>query len=72
MSRVRLLISVRDAAEARSAIAGGTDVIDVKEPSRGPLGRADDRVVREVVDTVRAARACPGPPPSREDRKSVV
>jgi len=34
----RLLVSVRDAAEARAAIEGGADVIDVKEPSAGPLG----------------------------------
>ena len=36
----RLLVSVRDAAEAREAIEGGADVIDVKEPSSGPLGAA--------------------------------
>lgn len=36
----RLLVSVRDAAEARAAIEGGADVIDVKEPSAGPLGAA--------------------------------
>lgn len=35
-----LLVSVRSAAEARAALQGGATVIDVKEPSRGPLGRA--------------------------------
>jgi uncharacterized protein (UPF0264 family) len=47
-----LLVSVRSAAEARSALAGGATVIDVKEPDLGPLGRADVptwRAVREVV-----------------------
>jgi uncharacterized protein (UPF0264 family) len=35
---VRLLVSVRSAAEAESALAGGADVIDAKEPALGPLG----------------------------------
>ncbi len=38
-----LLVSVRSAAEAEIALAGGADLIDVKEPSRGPLGPADPR-----------------------------
>src|SRR5207247_1469374 len=44
----RLLISVRSAAEAEVALAGGADVIDVKEPRRGALGRADVDVWRAV------------------------
>lgn len=36
-----LLVSVRSAAEAEEAVAGGAAIIDVKEPLRGPLGRAD-------------------------------
>ena len=36
-----LLVSVRSASEARSAWKGGASVIDVKEPTRGPLGCAD-------------------------------
>jgi uncharacterized protein (UPF0264 family) len=43
-----LLVSVRSAAEAEAAVAGGATVIDVKEPDRGPLGRADAAVWREV------------------------
>jgi uncharacterized protein (UPF0264 family) len=35
---VELLISVRDAAEAQSALAGGADIIDAKDPARGALG----------------------------------
>ncbi|QDT15578.1 (5-formylfuran-3-yl)methyl phosphate synthase [Alienimonas californiensis] len=42
-------MSVRDAAEARAALAGGADVIDVKEPARGSLGRADEAVWAEVA-----------------------
>lgn len=43
-----LLVSVRSAAEARSAVAGGATIVDVKEPGRGPLGRADPAVWRAV------------------------
>jgi uncharacterized protein (UPF0264 family) len=43
---------VRSAAEAESALAGGAALIDVKEPERGPLGRADDEIVRAVVQAV--------------------
>ena len=43
-----LLVSVRSAAEAASALAGGASVVDIKEPDRGPLGRADPSVWRAV------------------------
>jgi uncharacterized protein (UPF0264 family) len=46
-----LLVSVRSAAEAVEAVAGGAAVIDVKEPARGPLGRAN----ASVWGAVRAA-----------------
>lgn len=36
----RLLVSVCDADEARAALAGGADIIDVKDPTQGSLGRA--------------------------------
>ena len=48
----KLLVSVRSAGEARSALAGGADLIDVKEPSRGPLGAADPAVIRDVIAAV--------------------
>src|SRR5947209_7857771 len=44
----RLLVSVRSAEEARAALEGGAAVIDVKEPDRGPLGRADPSIWAEV------------------------
>jgi uncharacterized protein (UPF0264 family) len=47
-----LLVSVRDAAEAAAALAGGADLIDVKEPSRGPLGRADTAAIAAVIEAV--------------------
>lgn len=52
----RLLVSVRNAAEAEAALAGGAHVIDVKEPSRGSLGRADDATIAEVVRVVSGRR----------------
>ena len=45
----RLLVSVRSAAEAEAALSGGASVIDVKEPTRGALGRADDAVIADVI-----------------------
>jgi uncharacterized protein (UPF0264 family) len=47
-----VLVSVRDVGEARAALAGGAALIDVKEPARGALGRADDDVVAAVVSAV--------------------
>jgi len=47
-----LLVSVRSAAEAATALAGGADVIDVKEPSRGALGAADPSTWLEILQTV--------------------
>ena len=47
--RVRLLVSVRDPSEARAAVRGGADIIDIKEPKRGPLGRADYEVMAAIV-----------------------
>jgi uncharacterized protein (UPF0264 family) len=53
----RLLISVREAGEAVTARQWGASLIDVKEPSRGPLGRADDATLGAVLNQV--AGACP-------------
>lgn len=44
-----LLVSVRSAAEARLACALGVDLLDVKEPGRGSLGRAEPVVWREIA-----------------------
>jgi uncharacterized protein (UPF0264 family) len=45
----RLLVSVRSVEEAASAVAGGVDVLDVKEPADGPLGRADFDVIQAIA-----------------------
>lgn len=47
-----LLLSVRSAAEARVAVEAGAQIIDVKEPERGPLGPPGRCVVEEVVGVV--------------------
>jgi uncharacterized protein (UPF0264 family) len=48
-----LVVSVRGAAEVEAALAGGAALVDVKEPARGSLGRADDATITEVVRAVR-------------------
>jgi len=48
----RLLVSVRNAEEAVLALRGGAALIDVKEPTAGSLGRANDQVVSEVLTLV--------------------
>jgi (5-formylfuran-3-yl)methyl phosphate synthase len=47
-----LLVSVRSAVEAEIALAGGADIIDVKEPRRGALGPADPSVWKEILQKV--------------------
>jgi (5-formylfuran-3-yl)methyl phosphate synthase len=49
-----LLVSVRSPEEANAALAGGADIIDVKEPSRGPLGCADPEVTAAILAVVAA------------------
>lgn len=50
-----LLVSVRSAEEARAALDGGADVIDVKEPSRGSLGAASPATIVSVIEEVDGA-----------------
>ena len=38
---MRLLVSVRNAEEAESALQGGADILDAKEPANGALGKVD-------------------------------
>ena len=51
-----LLISVRDREEARLCVAAGVDLIDVKEPGRGSLGRAPSEMLAAVLDEVGQCR----------------
>ena len=52
---MRLLVSVVSAREARRALAGGADIIDVKDPTEGALGAPAPRVLSEVVRAVAGA-----------------
>ncbi len=47
--RSAFLASVTDGQEARLALAGGAQIIDCKDPSRGALGRLEAGRIREVV-----------------------
>jgi uncharacterized protein (UPF0264 family) len=53
--RPRLLVSVRSAVEANAAIAGGADILDVKDPAQGSLGRPDLQLLQAVSQ---CASAC--------------
>jgi uncharacterized protein (UPF0264 family) len=54
--RLRLLVSVADAAEASAALAGGADVIDAKDPLAGALGAVPADVLRDIHAAVAGAR----------------
>jgi (5-formylfuran-3-yl)methyl phosphate synthase len=51
---MKLLVSVVDAAEARLALAGGVDVVDVKNPAEGSLGAPSPAVIAQVRHVVPA------------------
>jgi uncharacterized protein (UPF0264 family) len=55
VSSPQLLVSVRSAAEGAVALTGGCQILDVKDPSRGSLGRADNFVIEQVLQTGIAA-----------------
>jgi (5-formylfuran-3-yl)methyl phosphate synthase len=46
---MKLLVSVRSAAEVAPALAGGADIIDAKEPSHGSLGPVAPGVLAEIA-----------------------
>jgi uncharacterized protein (UPF0264 family) len=50
--RVRLLVSVVTADEVEAAIAGGADIVDVKNPAEGSLGAPTPALLRAVVSRV--------------------
>lgn len=51
---MRLLVSVRSAAEVPAAVRGGADIVDAKEPSRGSIGAVSPSTLRDI------SRALPG------------
>jgi (5-formylfuran-3-yl)methyl phosphate synthase len=54
---LRLLVSVRNPDEVEAALSGGADIIDAKDPVRGPLGPVAHDVLRAID-----ARVPPGVP----------
>ena len=52
---MRLLVSVRSAEEALAAVAGGADIVDAKEPARGPLGPVDLAVLADIAAALPAS-----------------
>jgi len=51
-----LLVSVRSLHEAQAALVGGASVIDVKEPARGSLGRAEDATIVGILRAIGGRR----------------
>ncbi len=61
---VRLLVSVRSSAEAVAAATGGADIIDVKEPLHGSLGRPSGATVQSIQQALSASSSLgSGPQP---------
>ncbi|HXY99975.1 MAG TPA: (5-formylfuran-3-yl)methyl phosphate synthase [Stellaceae bacterium] len=52
----KLLASVRSPVEARAAVAGGADIIDLKDPAAGALGRLPDNILRATLAAVAGRR----------------
>lgn len=52
VQHTQLLVSVRSVAEAKAAVEGGADLIDVKDPSNGSLGAATPAVLARIVRAV--------------------
>ena len=55
MPTPHLLVSVRSLEEAVAALEGGADLIDVKEPSRGSLGRSDRETIELITRHIRSS-----------------
>lgn len=51
-----LLASVMTVAEAEAALAGGVDIIDLKDPAQGALGALPEPVIHAVVQRIAGRR----------------
>jgi uncharacterized protein (UPF0264 family) len=49
---MRLMISVVSAVEAREALAGGAEILDVKNPVEGSLGAQPPSIIREIKNLI--------------------
>jgi (5-formylfuran-3-yl)methyl phosphate synthase len=47
---MRLMISVVSPAEARDALSGGAEILDIKNPAQGSLGAQSPAVIRDIKD----------------------
>ncbi|GJD80389.1 hypothetical protein GCM10007886_00160 [Methylobacterium gregans] len=70
----RLLVSVRDVAEAELACAAGADLVDAKDPARGALGALPVATVRALVERLagRAVTSAVAGEPAPGDMASAV
>lgn len=48
-----MLVSIKDIGEIEDAVAGGADIIDIKDPDDGSLGLPDLGIVRDIVSIAR-------------------
>jgi len=53
---MKLLVSVADVREARVAVRGGVDIVDVKNPAEGSLGAPAPDMIARVRNTVPSER----------------
>lgn len=70
----RLLVSVRDGAEAEAAIRAGADLIDAKDPGNGALGALPPEIVRAIVARTagRAATSAVAGEPAAAERLAAI
>ena len=53
----QLLVSVRSVEEGEVALAAGVNYVDIKDPTRGSLGRASDDVINSIARQI--SERCP-------------
>jgi (5-formylfuran-3-yl)methyl phosphate synthase len=68
----RILVSVRDVAEALAAFAAGTDLIDVKEPLNGALGAASLPIIEAIVAALPPSAATSAVAGDHDDADALV
>jgi uncharacterized protein (UPF0264 family) len=69
------LVSVRGPDEVEAALEGGADIIDAKDPSRGPLGPLDPTALAGILGLVPArvpVSAAIGDPPDEVEAATLV
>ncbi len=53
---IKLLISVKNAHEAKLAMESGADLIDLKDPAIGALGNISDELTRDILLTTKGQK----------------